>query len=74
MSAVATQRTIAGSVTRFQANLQAFDFVLFEGRIIHIDEYLQLIIESETRGLIITQESRLLGINPENRVNKIIGR
>lgn len=74
MSAVTEQRSIVGSVTRFQANLQAFDFVLFEGRIIHIDEYLQLLIEAESRGLIITQETRLLGVDSENRVNKIIGR
>jgi hypothetical protein len=65
---------IAGEVTRFQANLQAFDFVLMAGRIIHIDEYFQIKIPGESRYLIIVPESRLLTVEQETRVNKIIGR
>ena len=57
-----------------QAYLQCRGFEMVAGRIVHIDTYYQIRIKPETRGLRIHEESRLLAIDSETRVNKIIGR
>jgi hypothetical protein len=62
------------SIVQFNANLQCNGFEMVAGRIVHIDTYYQIRIKPETRSLKIHEESRLLAIDPETRVNKIIGR
>lgn len=67
------QVTLAGVVVRYEADLVVNGFILSAGRILHIDPYNQLQILPESRIYLIEQESRLLTINSETRVNIIEG-
>lgn len=64
---------LGGVMVRFEANLVCEGFVLTAGKVINIDPYYQIKIKPERRTLWIAEETRIISINSETRVNKIRG-
>ena len=71
LSATVTAAAVAVKFTGIIETFTAFNTVLTLGDVINIDPFLTLIIEPESRGLRILQETREITIDSETRVNTI---
>lgn len=58
-------------IVRITANLEALNAVLTAGRVIHIDEFYQLLVKQETRTIKVLEETRGLVVEEETRVEII---
>ena len=71
MSVTATMTVSVTKITRFTANLSAFDFMLVIGTKIFIDPYYQLVVPRELSVKKIQQETGILTLDAENRLNTV---
>lgn len=72
MTASTALACVITKITRITANLSAFDFMLAIGTKVTIDPYYQLVVPRELSVKRIRQETAVLTVDTENRVNTIL--